>query len=89
MLGQMTDKMDVHIPLVLSTVLSSLGVFTIWGFSKTFAVLVVFSLIYGLTAGGYSVLWGRFAMEVVKDDTNTQLTIMGLFAFQRVSNLLD
>jgi len=82
-LGLASDHMDVHIPLFFSSFASGLSVYLLWGLSKSFAPLVMFALVYGMAAGGYSVLWSRFSTRVVGEDSAMMMTLFGLFSFGR------
>ena len=90
--GLLSDHFDVHVVLFSSTSISSLAVYLLWGMSTTFRTLVSFAIVYGVFAGGYSVLWSRFASKVAGDenaDGGQALTLMGVFSFQRgIGNLL-
>jgi MFS family permease len=81
--GALGDKMGPTIPLMLSAAVAGLSVTTLWGLSKSFPLLTLFSIIYGASAGGYSVLWSKIALEVSKDDPYTQLAIWGFYTFER------
>jgi len=69
--------------LFLTALVPALGVCLWWGFSKSFGPLVGFSVLFGLTAGGYDVTWNRFALDILFDDMDSQSTIMGIYLFGR------
>lgn len=81
--GHLSDIYGSSLPFFLSPLLAGLSVLLLWGFSKSFGPLVAFSLFYGAAAGGYSILYQRFAMECAKDDSHTQLWILGFLYFER------
>jgi MFS family permease len=81
--GALSDRLGSTIPFFLSALIGGLSVCLIWGLSKTFVPLVVFSFVYGLSAGGYSVLYPKFAWEVAADDPHTQLVLVGFLYFER------
>jgi len=88
-LGHLADRAGSTQPLFWSTFLGAFSVCLLWGFSKTFSSLVVFSITYGLSAGGYSVLLSRFGLEIAPEDSNAQLSMYGIFAFERgIGNIL-
>jgi len=88
-LGHLADKFGSTQPLFWSTFLGAFSVVLLWGFSKNFVSLVIFSIIYGLSAGGYSVLLSRFGLEIAPEDSNAQLSMYGVFAFERgIGNIL-
>jgi len=88
-LGHLSDRVGSTQPLFWSTFLGAFSVCLLWGFSKTFISLVLFSVTYGLSAGGYSVLLSRFGLEIAPEDSNAQLSMYGIFAFERgIGNIL-
>lgn len=82
MLGHISDRVNVHIPLLASTVTSSLIVFTLWLLGRSFGLLMTFCVLYGLFAGGYGVLYARFTTSLSRD-SNTNLWMYGILSFQR------
>lgn len=72
----------------------------LWGFAKSVSPLIVFSILYGVFSGGYSVLYCRFATaltshgergsEVEKGSQRaTGLWLYSIFEFQRgVGNIV-
>jgi MFS family permease len=81
-IGALSDKTGPIVPPIMSSVIGAASVAVLWGLSKNFALLSVFSLVYGASAGGFSALWIKFAMEVTSD-SYTQLAIWGFFCFER------
>jgi hypothetical protein len=68
-----------HVHFIFS---SSIAVLCVWGFSKTFVTLLVFCIAYGIFAGGYSVLYHRFATSLPSDD-GTQVWLYSIFETRR------
>jgi len=81
-MGYVLDRCDVYVPMVTSTILSAVVVFLAWGFAKTLAPLIIFAVFYGFFAGGYSVLYCRFATALT-DESSTGLWLYSIFEFQR------
>lgn len=81
--GHISDLFGTDLLFFISPFSAGLSVLFLWGFSKSFGPLVAFSLVYGTMAGGYSILYQRFAMECAKDDSHTQLWILGFLYFER------
>jgi MFS family permease len=76
--------MHVTTVITISTVGSTLSVFLLWGLATNFPLLVVFSITYGIFAGGFSAIWTGMMKEVQKDNTEAKLgTLMGLFSAGR------
>jgi hypothetical protein len=88
-MGYLSDNHGLQIPLFLSPFFSALAIFMLWGFAKSLGPLLVFSVLYGIFAGGYSVLYCRFATSLTSSlsGTLTQratgLWLYSIFEFQR------
>jgi hypothetical protein len=65
--GLIADKYAPHIPMSFSTFFSALIAFLLWGFSKSLGSLLTFAILYGLLAGGYSILYCRFATALTDE----------------------
>jgi len=88
--GHLSDKLGSTLPFFLSTFVAGLSICIIWGLSKSFVPLFIFSMVYGISAGGYSVLYPKFAWEVAADDPHTQLFMVGFLYFERgIGNVLS
>lgn len=66
--------------MLISTIGASLEVFLIWGFSRNLWSLVLFSLAFGSTAGGFAVLRPRFAAAIVGDEGEQDRQSLLIFA---------
>ena len=62
--------------MLISTLGAVIEVLCIWGFAKNLWSLVVFSLAYGATAGGFAVLRPRFSAAIVGDDNNNEQSML-------------
>jgi hypothetical protein len=81
-MGYLSDRSNTIFLMMGSTLSSGVAVLCIWGFSKNFDSLLIFGLLYGLFAGGYSVLYCRFATAL----TGRRATVLWLYSileFQR------
>ncbi|KAN0101644.1 MFS general substrate transporter [Hyaloscypha variabilis] len=58
-LGYIADRCNPLILMFGSTFLSALATVFLWGLSKAFPAFLLFGMLYGLFAGGYSVLYCR------------------------------
>jgi MFS family permease len=81
-LGWVSDWVNVFVLLIVSTLAPALLSGILWYLANSFSHLLVFTLLYGLFAGGYSVLWPRF-ITCLTEDSATSLWLYGLLAFQR------
>jgi len=83
-LGHLTDKLHVTNAILISTIGTTISVFLIWGFATSLPAIWVFSLIYGLSAGGYSCTWSGSIREIKKQDNKADSgLVFGLFAAGR------
>ena len=88
-MGYLSDNQGLQIPLFLSPFFSALAIFMLWGFAKSLGPLLVFSVLYGIFAGGYSVLYCRFATSLTSSlsgtlsQSATGLWLYSIFEFQR------
>lgn len=93
-MGYLSDNHNIHIPLFLSPFFSALSIFLLWGFAKSLGPLLVFSILYGMFAGGYSVLYCRFVTNLTSTSSEmsqraTGLWLYSIFEFQRgVGNII-
>lgn len=87
-MGYISDWVNIYLPLLCSTLGSSIIVILNWGFSKSLASLILFSLLYGSFAGGYSTLYSRFVTSLTKHPA-TGLWVYSIFELQRgVSSII-
>jgi sugar phosphate permease len=80
-IGYFSDHVNFHILLVGSSICSAIVAFLHWGFSNSFSTLLAFSILYGLVAGGYSVLYCRFVTALTDDPIG--LFVYSVFEFER------
>ncbi|KZF18808.1 MFS general substrate transporter [Xylona heveae TC161] len=74
-------RTSFYIPMLISTAGSCIEAFAIWGNAHVYAPLIIFALLFGATAGGYSVLRPRFAAFILgdqKDNKEKSLLIFGV-----------
>lgn len=81
-LGWVSDWINVFLLLGVSTLGSAAIAGFLWYPATAFGHIVAFSILFGLFAGGYSVLWPRF-IAVLTQNPATSLWLYGLLAFQR------
>ncbi|OJJ29924.1 hypothetical protein ASPWEDRAFT_55440 [Aspergillus wentii DTO 134E9] len=79
-MGKMTDRYHVSNCILMSTVGAITSIFLIWGLATSLAPLYIFSIMYGLFAGGFSSTWSAVAREINKNepsaDTNMVIAFM-------------
>jgi MFS family permease len=83
-LGMLIDRFHVTTVILLSTVGAVISVFLFWGCSDTLPLLIVFSILYGLSAGGF-VSTNAGVIKAVKSlDENTDVgMLIGLLSAGR------
>lgn len=62
--GYLCDRLSITSVLLLSTITSSSSIFMLWGFTTSQAMLYVFSIIWGVSGGGYAATWSGKAMAM-------------------------
>ena len=84
LMGSLTDRFHVTSVILISSIGATLSVFCFWGFAMSLPLLCIFSLVYGLFAGGYSTTWAGITKEVKKYDDRAETGfIFGLLAAGR------
>lgn len=84
MTGMATDRFHLSTVLLISGLVSTLAVFAIWSFASSAPILYIFSIVYGLSAGGYSATWTRCSTEVHHGAKRTEVGVLiGLFGAGR------
>jgi len=87
-LGYLSDKLNIFIPVVLSTAVPGLAALVIWGPAQTFSALALFALLFSSFGAAFSVLWSRMSTYLT-DDPGTSTFIFGLFLCERgIANML-
>ena len=62
--GALTDRMHVGSVMAVCSIGAAMAVFLFWGLSVSLPMLCVFSLMYGLTAGGFSATYSGIIQRV-------------------------
>ena len=79
--GYLSDRrVPLNLLILASTVVSAIAVSAVWGAARSLAVLVVFSLVYGFFAAGYSAMWARMA-SAVSEEPSASMAMFGFFNF--------
>jgi MFS family permease len=75
--GHLSDRFsNIFILVFITTFVSAIASFCIWGFAQSLAPLLIYTIIFGLFGGAYVVFWPKFAL-LSKDP----LLLYGLMAF--------
>ena len=68
--GYLSDKkVSLNLLITVSTAMSSIAVLACWGMARQYAVLIVFSIVYGFFGAGYTAMWARMGTAVSSDPT--------------------
>lgn len=79
--GYLSDrKLPMNLLAATSTSIAAIAVYSCWGLAHSSGVLIAFSLIYGFFGAGYTALWGRMAMAVSRDPSDS-FAAFGLLNF--------
>ena len=78
--GILSDKMGLNPLVLLSTIVTAAACFTSWGLAHDLAPLVVFSLLFGFFAYGFSSMRARMGTAVSEEPT-AALATFGIFTF--------
>ena len=65
-IGTLIDRFHVTTPILITSLGASLAAFLFWGFAQSLPLLLVFSILYGLTAGSFSTNFAGIIKEVQK-----------------------
>lgn len=87
--GWLSDrKVPLEALTIVSTVISATSAFALWGLAHTLPLLIVFALVYGFFAAGFTAMWARMTTAVSTDSTAVPM-IFSLFNFGKgVGNVL-
>ncbi|KAL8908090.1 MAG: hypothetical protein Q9171_005584 [Xanthocarpia ochracea] len=68
-IGALTDRMHVSSVMAICSLGAALAVFVFWGLAVSLPMLCLFSLLYGLTAGGFTANYTGIVQRVKEQDT--------------------
>ncbi|KAF5552880.1 monocarboxylate transporter 8 [Fusarium mexicanum] len=67
--GMLGDKFSATKAVTIASIGSALPIWLLWGLSLDLANLVVFVIVYGFFAGGFSSTWSNMSTDIQKDDS--------------------
>lgn len=87
--GYLSDRnLPLNVLTTSSAFVAAVAVYTAWGVAHTFGALVVFSLLYGFFAAGYTATWARMGTRISREPT-AAFAAFGLLNFQKgIGNVL-
>ena len=71
-IGSLIDRFHVTTVIMISSVGAALSVFLLWGLAPSLPLLCIFSLAYGMFAGGFSTTWTGIIKEVKKKERGAE-----------------
>lgn len=75
-LGMMSDRLNANKVILMSAIGSATPVFLLWGLSRQLANVVIFALVYGFFAGGFSSTWTSMMREIQRDDLAADASLL-------------
>ena len=76
LVGALVDRMDVTNVVLGISIGATLSIFAVWGLSTSMAVLFVFALLYGASAGSYSTAWTGMIKDVQRKSTTADANVV-------------
>lgn len=74
--GILVDKCHVTTPVALSAAGATIACFLLWGLAGTISLLFVFSIMYGLFAGGFVATWPGIMMLVTSKTARAEPSLV-------------
>lgn len=89
--GRSVDRYHITVPMAVITVGATLSTLLVWGLTTHLALLFVFAVLYGLTAGGYPSLWSGMSRIVTRKTARAEPTlVVGFLAAGRgIGNIIS
>lgn len=87
--GFLSDrKAPVNILACLSTTIAAIACLTMWRLAESLPVLILFAMIYGFFAAGFTAIWARMS-TVITDDATSGPMVFSLLNFGKgIGNVL-
>ncbi|KAJ5287925.1 Major facilitator superfamily domain general substrate transporter [Penicillium angulare] len=76
LVGFLSDRYHVTIPILITTIGSALSILFLWGFATSIPALYIFCIAYGLLAGGYSSTWSGVAQQIQRANPMADTTVI-------------
>lgn len=81
MVGAMSDRFSLRATTFVSAFGGAVACFFLFGFATSMGTLVAFSVLWGLTASGFTSIVTRAITLVSKDDPSTPTILFSIFFF--------
>ncbi|KAM5354268.1 hypothetical protein ACJ41O_000918 [Fusarium nematophilum] len=74
--GMLGDRIAATKVILVSSLGSALPVFLLWGLSRHISTMVVFVILYGFFAGGFSATWSGALQDIKGDDASVDTSLV-------------
>ncbi|KAF4493195.1 Monocarboxylate transporter 8 [Fusarium agapanthi] len=74
--GMLGDKFSATKAVTIASIGSALPIWLLWGLSLDLANLIVFVIVYGFFAGGFSSTWSNMSTDIQKDDSTADSALI-------------
>jgi predicted MFS family arabinose efflux permease len=74
--GMLGDRLSATKVVLLSSFGSAIPVFLLWGLGRNISTMVVFVILYGFFAGGFSSTWSSMSQEIKRDDRAAESSLV-------------
>ncbi|KAJ3541499.1 hypothetical protein NM208_g4578 [Fusarium decemcellulare] len=74
--GMLGDKTSAAKVILISSLGSALPVFLLWGMSRHISTMVIFVILYGFFAGGFSSTWSGALQEIKGDNASIDTSLV-------------
>jgi predicted MFS family arabinose efflux permease len=79
LIGALVDRLEITQILLGISISAAAAIFVLWGLSTSLALLCVFALLYGLTAGSYSSSWVGMIKDIQRQSTTADTSVVFSF----------
>jgi MFS family permease len=87
--GLLSDrKVPLDVLASLSTVIAAIACLAIWRLAESLPVLIVFAIIYGFFAAGFTATWARMSTSITDDETAGPIVFSLLNLGKGIGNVL-
>ncbi|KAH6889273.1 major facilitator superfamily domain-containing protein [Thelonectria olida] len=74
--GMLGDKVSSSKVIIVSSIGSAVPVFLLWGLSRHISTMVIFVILYGFFAGGFSATWSGALQEIKGDNASIDTSLV-------------
>ena len=74
--GALVDRMEITTVLLCVSIGAAMSILVVWGVSTSLALLCIFAVLYGLTAGSYSTTWAGMIRDVQRKSTTADANVI-------------